>query len=407
MTDMPNLEIEEIAKESGSLSRTCHLRINQKDLITPTRALGITRSNTSDLDALETVIDSKFTPLGEVYAQISIDFLAKVLEDDNVGKDFSSKLSLRLCQLRDKGVIPYLSLTLTDSEGTPRNRIPSIKILQLLYNFLWGTEGNMIIVPPIFGILNNEREYLKLLTSLEQRQKANIYRNHKPIMAVIPSSYRLIAPHIIKRYWENGYRIFAFNCENKKYGAFGYIIEKLQLELNELSKNDHDEYILHALNSKLRIGRGDNSRINNLLAPGFGFDAYGPSHGGRQRWRPLDNAPPAIEMNYLFNRKTYGFHPVSEIMEHQDLFDSILDSSTLKHVKLNQLSSERPDIVKSVCSKHNLETSILEIKKFPQLIQNKKIMNHFSTKIRIQEEINQMRKLSGHRNTPTIDRWLK
>lgn len=232
---MTSIDVEEISKESKSFARSCRLKIGGKKIITPTRAISVTRNNRRDLDFASPLINKHFIPFGEVYASVSLDFLSQVIDDDRLGQKFSSILSTRLSQLKEAGTVPYLMLTLVDNKGNPYNQFPSQRILQLLFDFIWGTPDNSIIIPPIIGTFPDEKQYSKFLDSLENRYQASIDRKSLPMMAVIPSAYRLIAPKLLERYWDMGCRLFAFDFENKKFGAFGYIIEKLHSELNELS----------------------------------------------------------------------------------------------------------------------------------------------------------------------------
>ena len=389
------IEIEEISNEPGSLSRSCRIKVNHKSVITPTEAIGVTQSDRTQLDAATSQVNSHFVPLGEVYARVSLDFLTKVIEDDNFGRQFSLRLATRLDQLRDIGTVPYLMLSLVDNEGNPYNRLPPPKILQLLFDFLWGTNGNSIVVPPILGAFHEEGEYDKFISALEKRQKACIDRKFLPIMAVLPSSYRLIAPRIIERYWKIGSRVFAFDFENKKYGAFGYVIEKLHSELTELKKRDREPYVLHALNSKLRVGRGQSIRVNNLLATGFGFDSFGPNHGGRQRWVPPGKPSPPIETNYLFDNVTYGFFPLLEFINmSRKKQKSLLNTNIFRKIDISTIAEQPQDIIKKTCLAHNVELALREVRTFPQLIQEKEMINYFLKKEHIQKEVKQMKNLA-------------
>ncbi len=390
---MDFVDIEEVSKEKNSLIRSCKLKINGRTVITPSRAISVTKPNIEELKVASSLIDNQFLPFGEVFARVRLDFLSQIIEDDYVGQRFSSILADRLGQLKTAGAVPYLILSLVDTEDNPYNKIPQPRILELLFNFIWGTPNNCIIVPPLIGVLNDDQEYVKYFNALEKRHEERIDKKSLPMMAVIPPVYRLIAPELLERYWKIGCRIIAFNSDNKKYGAHGYVIEKLHSELNELSKKDKEPYILHALNSKLKTGRGDTSRINDLLGTGFGFDSYAPYHGGRLRWVPPPSPP--TESNHLFDEKTYGFYSLSDVISNKGVDqEDILNTNVSRNVDFSSIEEQKPDKIKRICSANNLEKTIREIRGFPELISNEELIKYLSKKERIQDELKLMKSIA-------------
>lgn len=403
---MTFVDIEETSKEKKSLVRSCRIKINGRTIITPSRTISVTKSNIEELKIASSLIDNQFLPFGEVFVRVPLDFLSQIIDDDSAGQKFSSILSDRLKQLKDSGIVPYLILSLVDNEDNPYNKIPPPRILDLLFNFIWGTPNNCIVVPPLIGVLNDDKEYVKYITAIEKRQKESIDKKPLPLMAVIPPVYRLIAPELLERYWKIGCRVMSFDFGNKKYSAFGYVIEKLHSELNILSKRDKEPYILHALNSKLKTGRGDTSRINDLLGTGFGFDSYAPNHGGRPKWIPPP-APPT-ESNHLFDRKTYGFFSLSDVISNKSIEqEDVLKTNAFKNIELTSIDDQKPDRIKRMCSAYNLEKTIMEIRTFPELINNEELVKYLSKKERIQEEVRLMKNIADTKQQKNLDKWFK
>lgn len=407
---MTFVDIEEVSKEKNSLVRSCRIKINGGTIITPSRAVSVTKSNIEELKVSSTLINNQFLPFGEVFVRVPLDFLSKIIDDDYEGQKFSSILSTRLSQLKDAGAVPYLILSLVDSEDNPYNKIPPPRILDLLFNFIWGTPNNCIIVPPLIGVLNDDKEYIKYIASLEKRQEERIDKKPLPIMAIIPPVYRLVAPELLERYWKIGCRIIAFDFGNKKYSAFGYVIEKLHSELTELSKRDKEPYVLHALNSKLKTGKGDTSRINDLLGTGFGFDSYAPNHGGRPKWVPPPSPP--TESNHLFDRKTYGFFSLSNVILNKSIEqEDVLNTGAFKNVELSSIADQKPDRIKKICSAYNLEKTIREIRSFPELINNEELIKYLSKKERIRDELKLMKNIADKgiisRKQKNLDKWFE
>jgi len=403
---MPNFEIEEIGKESSTFIRSCSVKINGHTIRTPARAISITKNDNSEIKSLKSTNLIGSAKLGEVYTRVSLDFLSDVLTNDTVGQKFSSQLSNRLQELRSMKILPYLVISVVDNNNRPYNQLLSDEILDLIYNYLWGTPGNGIIVPPLLGVLPERSQYLKLISSLNTRQEESIDRKEIPIMACIPSAYSLVDPKLIEDYWNIGCRLFAFNCENKKYGAFGYTIEKLHVELSRLSKKDKESYIVHALNTKLKIGKQDSSRINNLLGTGFGFDTFGPNH-----------IPPAgffgdqnIQEFYLFQTQNYGFVPFTELVtQNSDQNQNILNSYAFSNIDIDtvNLNSSTKRIL---TNRYNLESSVNEIIKYPELIEKENLFRYLSNKEKIKNETTIMRNLADKtlqlRLNTNLDEWF-
>ncbi|WP_321504247.1 hypothetical protein [uncultured Methanoregula sp.] len=397
---MSFIEVEELSREPETLIRSCKIKINGKSFTTPSRSVSVTKSTKIELDVAKPIITQNNTPLGEVYTRISLDDLSQIADNSTQGHEkgeqFSKSVSLRLEQLKNLGTIPYLVISVVDSNNNPYNQLPEKKIRDLIYDLLWGTQNNAIIVPPLMGIFPEEKQYLELITSLHERQESSNGRKPLPIMPVIPSAYALVAPTLLKHYWDIGCRLFAFNCENKKYGAFGFVIEKAHTELDKLSKESKESYAIHGLNSKLKTGKGETSRINSILGSGFGFDSFSSNHIIPKF------IPPSTDIKdfFIFNDGDYGFAPISKITDP----DKVLNTNIFKKYDIGEFDSLSSGLKLKVCNSHNIEKSIQEIQAYPKFIEKEKLVPYLSAKEKIKGEIIEIKSLAGHIQNPAMAR---
>lgn len=399
---MTSVEVEEIAREENTFIRSCEIKINGSKVLTPTRTVSLTKSNILELKVASPMIGKDYRPLGEVYTKISLSDLSQLRYDNEKFKEFNTVISNRLTSLKNSGAVPYLVLSITEDNGNPVNRLLPDDILEFIFNILWGSDGNRIIVPPLMGLLPDTGSYDKLISSLNERCEACIERKNLPIMALIPPPYNLIEPKLLDKYWNIGCRLFAFDFENKKYGAYGPMIEKAQINLDSLSKQSGEKYALNALNSKFKIGKKDTSRINNLLGSGFGFDIYSPNH-------IIKGFPPQDPIDYpLFNSEDYGFKNLSSVSNGSSECENILKSESFKSVDLDFSNSSSYQL-RNLASKFNLEASIKEVKKYPTYIQENNLSKYLSEKDKIKGDIAIMRKITQKTYSPktdSVDEWL-
>ena len=395
---MVNLDIEEIHREKKFLIRSCRVKINGNTIVTPTRTIGVTLANTNELQDAAPLINNKFKPFGEVYAKVTLSELGEYIRDDTKGQKFSLKISSRLSQLKQAGALPYILLSITDDNGNPLNQPLPQQTQKFIFNLLWGTSGNSIIVTPLLGIFTNPNDYSKMIEAFYKRQQDSIDRKNQPIMAIIPPSYTLIDPKLIEKYWNCGVRIFGYNCENKKYGAFGYIIESLHNELSTLSKRDDEKYIINALNSKFKYGKSKTSRINNLIGTGFGFDTYSPNHVVVKFFS--EGTP----KRYLFNNEDYGFVNARELENIKEI-DAIANTTAIKKIDLSELQNMPDPQLNKLCKAHDLEKTIKEVEMYSSYIENEKFFEYLSKKEKIQSERHEIESL--HNNASPVEEWFK
>ena len=398
MSDSGDLYIEEIAKEPGLLIRSCKVKINGNVAITPTKTIGVKATDNLEIKIAENQINSDFRPFGEVYAKITLSELAELMKNDEKCQKFSSKLSNQLSQLNQVGALPYILLSIVDENGNPINRLLPKPVQNILFDILWVTLGNKIITTPLIGTLSTSDEYAKMIAAFRERQLAAIDRKNLPLMAVVPPSYELIDPNLLKKYWNAGVRIFGYNCENKKYGAFGYVIESIHSELSKFSKLDEELYIINALNSKYKIGKTKTSRVNDLIGTGFGFDTYSPNH------IPPKFVPPVKMKHYLFDNEDYGFVEINELENSRDA-EKILSSTILKDLDPSSLNEYPENEIKKICKSHDLETTMREISQYPRFIENNNLYHYFSQKEKIKSETSEISAFrQGHQNS--LEEWF-
>jgi hypothetical protein len=386
---MATLEIKKVDNEDNSFIRSCKIDINGSKVITPTRTVSLTKSSDLELKVASSMIGKNYQPFGEVYTRLTLDDLNQLREDDEKGQEFSSKISRRLMSLKQKEIVPYLVLSITDNNGNPYNQLFPDNILDFIFDILWGTPGNSIVVPPLMGLLPDREAYTRLIDVLNNRQIQSIERKELPIMAPVPSSYNLIDPKLLKEYWDIGCRLFAFNFENKKYSAFGYMIEKLHRELSDLSKETGEEYILNAFNSKFKIGKQDTSRINNILGSGFGFDVYSPNHIVPKFFQnDTKNAN-----HYLFNSEDYGFETLSNVCEGNINCEKILNSQSFKSIELDSIL-ESSYKTRNLINKFNFEASIKEVSDYSKYIKETSLNEYLSEKPKIKNDVMIMKEIT-------------
>lgn len=395
---MINLDIEEIGREKDLLIRSCRVKINGNTIVTPTRTIGTSLTDNFELNESTRLINNKFKPFGEVYVRASLNELAEYITNDSKGKKFSSKISNKTLQLKQAGALPYILFYIHDGNGNPLNRLLPDDIQNFIFDILWGTPGNSIIATPLLGVLSSPDEYSKMIDAIYQRQTDAIDRKNQPLMAIVPSSYTLIDPKLIEKYWKCGVRIFGFNCENKKYGAYSYIIERLHSELSKLSRESEEKYIINGINSKFKYGKSKTSRINNLIGTGFGFDTYSPNHVVSRFFS--ENTP----KRYIFNDSDYGFLNVTGLEDVKDV-DIIVNTKALKNIRLSELPNMPDTQLYKLCKAHDIEKTIKEIENYPSYIKNNELFDYLSTKEKIQTERDEMKSIQHYQ--PIGDEWFK
>lgn len=379
---MVNLDIDEIGREEGLLIRSCRVKINGNTIITPTRTIGTTLSNATELQLSKPFIRGNFRPFGEVYSRLSLNDIEKYIKNDEEAEKFCSKLTHRVYQLKQAGALPYVLFSITDNNENPLNRLLPQDAQKFIFDVLWGIPGNSIIATPLLGTLQSADEYTKMIDEFHKRQVAAIDRKNQPIMAIVPSSYSLIDPKLIERYWNYGIRIFGYNCENKRYGSYSPIIERLHVELSELSKKNNDNYILNGINSKYRHGKESTRRIHNLIGAGFGFDTYSPNHVLPKFIMPSGSG--SVLKRYIFNDSDYGFQDIDGLEKIKD--DAILNTVAFKSIDLSDLKTMTNYGRKKVSTAHDIEKTIKEISQYPKYISGNELFDYLSSKEKIKAE---------------------
>jgi hypothetical protein len=398
---MIKLDIEELNRENGLFVRSCRVKINGNTLQTPVKTIGINFKNSEEFQSIKPYIDSQFSTLGEIYVKLSLSDINNLIDNDDEGKRFCSRLTDRVSQLKEVGAVPYILFSITDDSGYPYNRLLPNKALGFIFNVLWGVPGNSIISTPLLGTLNTPGQYKKLIDAFHQRQIDSIDRKNQPLMAIVPSAYNLIDPKLLEKYWGIGCRIFGYNCENRKYGAYAHTLERMHHALSNLRKQGKDKeenYIINALNSRLKIGKESTSRIHNLIGTGYGFDAYSPNH---VRAFPKKDEP---QKQFVFNPLDYGYVNFEKLCENSDV-DTITESNTLKKIDLSEIPEMGERERKKICQQHNFEKISNEIKQYRPYIESNKLLEYLSTKNKIKPEKSEIESLHYGTYTATFDGW--
>jgi hypothetical protein len=402
---MTSLEIEEIKREGDLLIRSCRININGNTIVTPAKTITTTLKSSSEIPIIQSNPDFSSNTLGEVFITITEDNLRQIRQDRNEGERFSSQLTARVAKLKQIGALPYILFSIVDSSGQPLNRLLSDELFEFMYSVLWGVQGNAIVAMPLLGVLRESKEYSKLIEGFHQRQMDSVDRKNQPLMAIIPSSYSLIDKALIEKYWKAGCRLFAFDCANKKFGAYSPIIERIHYTLSQHSKHDEEPYVLNALNSKFKLGRQEASRINNLIATGYGFDIYSPNHV------PPRGAWGSDVKHFIFNNTNYGFVDLNDLQYMKDrsreeiintrAFKGIDDLSSIQDISLYQKQK--------LCKQHDMEKTLSEIRQYQKRIDSDKLMDYFTQKERIRSENQEIKSfnVTNVRTRTAKSKWLK
>jgi len=401
---MTNLDIQETGREGELLIRSCRVKINGNTIVTPTRTIGVSLSAATELQEAKRFIGNKFKPFGEVFVRIKLNDIDEYIIDAGKREKFNAKLSRRVGQLKDAGALPYVLLSILDNNGYPLNRLLPPNELEFIFNVLWGIPGNSIITTPLLGTLESPDEHGKLIEAFFKRQTDSIDRKNQPLMAIIPSSYyALNEPKLIEKYWECGVRIFGYNCENKKYGAYSIAIDSLHNLLSQLSKKSEEEYILNAINSKYKYGKANTSRINNLIGAGFGFDTYSPNHISPKFivFSEKGDSP----RRYVFNEKDYGFIDTKELNNMKNI-DDLIDTNAFKNIDLSELNTLGDYQLKKLCTSHDIEKTIKEISNYSAYIENNELIKHLSSKAKIVAERAEIEGINRHQSKSTDEEWF-
>ena len=391
------LEIEEVGREGELLIRSCRVKVNGNTVITPTKTIGVTLKDSFTAKESGRFIGNKFKPFGEVYCNLSLNKLSNTIKSAAEIKKLNTQLHNKVNLLKEAGALPYILLSITEEGGTPLNRLLPPEAQKFVFNLLWGTQGNSIIVTPLLGILPTAKDYSKMIEAYYQRQKDAIDRKNQPIMAIIPPSYFLVDPKLIEKCWNCGVRIFGYNCENTKYGAYGPLIENLHYELSKLSKESEEKYILNAINSKFKYGKQQTSRINNLIGSGYGFDIYSPNH-----IRPRNISRQDKPKYYIFNDDDYGFLDLHEINKTKNN-DNIFNTNVLRAYDPDKISELTAYGQKKLADAYNIEKTIKEIETYPSKIENDELLKYLSDKDKIKIERTEIASLRPRE--PSEDEW--
>ena len=388
---MVSLEIEEINRESTSLIRSCKINIDGKSIQTPNRTLSVTKSSKDEIKATKGIFNNNFRTFGEVYASLSINSLENLLSDDEKNKKFNSEIFNKVCNIKDNGGIPYIVISIMDNNDRPLQQELPQKLLDYIFDTLYGIPGNSLIVPPILGTLPDKQNFENYISAVKNRIDESVDRKELPIMGVIPSSYDLIDDKLLRKYWDIGCRIFGFNFENIKYSSHSNMIEKSNRLLSQYKKEDKEEYIISGLNCKYKIGKKDHSRVNDLLGVGFGIDIYSKNHIRASFEPPQKNEIP----QYAFVRSNYGFENLRDLnIKDSPYIEDIQSSNAMKNIDFDDFNDISDSQITYLRNQHNTEMSFREIKTYNRQINNERLLDYFSDKSKLYSDIEVMKNLA-------------
>jgi hypothetical protein len=302
------------------------------------------------------------TTLVEVHRILTFDrindCLGETEEADDARRKLDREIGSALRRAADVGGIPVLLLALTDNNRNPLNEVPDRPILSFVMDLLWRPE-NRIIVPPLLGVLPKVPHYESLIRELSLREQTI---QERWVMAAVPSTYRPLTEEIIGKYWKAGARAFALDMQGRGFTGNSSAITLVQRILGRLRRDSGEEFFLHAINSKEKVGMLATSRTNCLLGSAFGFDSVGLNHIPPKGFAGGGIPSEEVAKVGLLQAADYGYHSLRELRgqksagERVELDTFPFEAETLEAV----IRKADPDHARSVAKRHNLTKSLRE-----------------------------------------------
>jgi len=379
--------------DEESLARDVRIRAAGKEVLTPARALGLTRSRAGDLEILSTTEFASLTTFAEIYSSLTASRLSDYLDDNGERLKFETAVEHSLKQAASLGQIAYLLLRVQDSKGDPLNALPPDEELGYVFDLLW-RPTNALVVTPMFGNLRDIKDYARILHEIRRRQETI---GSKPVAITLPSVYRSLTRAAIEQAWKAGVRIFGLDLEGRSMGAQGTVISLANMTLGLLSKSDKEAYMLLGLNVKDHIGTGPYARVHNLLGHAYGFDVVGLNRVRRKGWTATAPKRREVLDSIRFAQtRDYGYPNVSEMIRIERKGNSVeTDTPALRSVPLNQLKRMNPEYVRTLARLHNAAKDQREEKMFREKIETHSLGEYLMNKTRVREDVELVKRVAA------------
>lgn len=400
-------EIEVGAKDAGSLARLASARINGSTLQTPDIALDVAYSRPVGPEILSQPEFRGRTTLLEVYRVLTIDRINECLgpsdSADVARRKLEAEIGGSLKRAAEAGGIPVLLLSLTDNNRSPINEVPNRTVLGFVMDLLWRPE-NRVIVPPLLGVLPKGSQYDLLLKEFTLREQTI---QERWVMAAIPSTYRPVTEEIIGKYWQSGARAFALDMQGRGFSGNASAVTLVQRTLGKLSRGSGEQYLLHAINAKEKVGALDRSRTNCLLGAAYGFDTVGLNHLPPRGFGPGGSPSEEVAKVSLLQASDYGYHPLGELRHRKSAGERVeLDTFPFVSESLETIMRKaNPEHARVVARKHNLTKSLRETGELRTSLRKDRLADFLSSKARVVQDYEVAREVARdmrHR-TLTLD----
>jgi hypothetical protein len=349
-------------KDPGSLARTATVRINGSRLETPDLALDVAYSAPVGPEVLSQAEFKGRTTLVEVYRTLTIDKVSECLGEDDraeaARRKLDAELGSALRRAADVGGIPLLLLALTDNNRSPLNDVPDRRVMTFVMDLLWRPE-NRIIVPPLMGVLPKAPQYESVIREIAHREQTI---QERWVMAAIPSTYRPLTEEIIAKYWKAGARAFALDMQGRGFSGNSSAVTLMQRVLGQHRRDSGEDFFLHAINAKEKVGMLATARTNCLLGSAFGFDSVGLNHIPPKGFASAGSPAEEIAKIGLFQASDYGYHSVRELRAMKGSSEKTeFDTYPFSTESLESLVRRaNPGHARLVAKKHNLTKSLRE-----------------------------------------------
>jgi hypothetical protein len=287
--------------DRGLLARSLSVRIRDKNVQTPIRALHLTGARDCEARRIRN------PKINELYKSIAVETLRKIDGDIEKQQEFTASFTNAI-QSGDADALNLLFFSCVTKDG----KIPSRRETEYLFD-LSNVPNSDVLIPPIVRDASGE-EYLEFLD-----QFFTVYEtiNHRPIMGLIPYlSYRELDP-ILKFYEKHEVVMFAMDLHGKPPLRLTANISRVLRTLRRSEGEYGEAHYLHGLN--VGQGRALASQIvkpaKDILAFEMGFDSFGPAHIPPKLTPDLygkleRSKKPPIR---LFNRHDYGYYSLNVI----------------------------------------------------------------------------------------------
>ncbi|MCQ1534508.1 hypothetical protein FTO70_02105 [Methanosarcina sp. KYL-1] len=353
--------------------RSLHVKIGNKDLKTPTKAIA-TNSFYKD-----TSFPKELCDLQELFLKFDGESLIKKDQDAKFSSDKNNQLK------REKEKVngcPYFCLLEFKNKGE-NWRYPTEKEIDILTNFAYSHSDITPIpsVPKVARNLNFENfdDFTKYLDfcydSIEIRNKKNI-------MGYIPAKAPLFGRELINYYLDKGINAYYVDFDGTMITTH---LDMLNAMKRELAKRGYEEnHLFHFVNVSYGKSINDQKVLSarDILGFGYGLDSLGGIHSGPKRnpefyekLKAMKNIPRNTKR--LLNVDDYGYYRFDAI---KDNLESIYPADAL--ISINDLNTDKESRLEKYLKIVNLQQQCIEADKLVQVITEEpdKSLDYFKSK---------------------------